>query len=87
MVKTAKIIELECPTSEFIIFKMAAMPFPCNDLLLWCVNLPYCFSMNLLVVLKVFFLGFKDDLIYLFQNKFLFRIFYLSTLVILLCYT
>ena len=27
--------------------------------------------------LKVFFLGFKEDLIYLFQNKFLFRILYL----------
>ena len=36
--------------------------------------------------MKVFFLGFQEDIIYLFQDKFLFRILYLFTLVILLCF-
>ena len=34
-------------------FEMAAMPFPCNGLMLCCVNLPKCFSINLLVVLSL----------------------------------
>ena len=37
--------------------------------------------------MKVFFLGFKENLIYLFQNKFLFQDTLFSTLVILLCHT
>ena len=36
-----------------IFFEMAAMPFPCIGLLLCCVNLPECFSINLLVVLSL----------------------------------
>ena len=46
----------------------------------------YIVSCRDVVQLKVFFLGFKEDLIYLFQNKFLFRILYFTTHVILLCY-
>ena len=45
-----------------IFFEMAAMPFPCYGPLLCCVNLPKCFSVNLLIVLslikiKIFLLG------------------------------
>ena len=36
-----------------IFFEMAAMPFPCYGPLLCCVNLPRCFSVNLLVVLSL----------------------------------
>ena len=34
-------------------FEMAAMPFPCNGTMLCCVNIPYCFSINLLVALSL----------------------------------
>ena len=42
-----------------------------------------CQSFDSTKEMKVFFLGFQEDIIYLFQDKFLFRILYLFTLVIL----
>ena len=42
-----------CTYSANIFFEMAAMPFPSNGLLLCCVNLPSCSSINLLVVLSL----------------------------------
>ena len=37
----------------FTVFEMVAMPFPCNGLTLCWVNLPWCFSINLLHVLSL----------------------------------
>ena len=44
--------------TNYGIFEMAAMPFPCNGLMLCCVNIPQCFSMNLLVVLSLISINF-----------------------------
>ena len=49
---------------------MAAMPFPCNGLLLCCVNLPYCFSINLLVVLSLISIFLIGDGLALALNSF-----------------
>ena len=45
-----------------VLFEMVTMPFPCNGLLLCCVNLPKCSSKNLLVVLSLISIFWGDGL-------------------------
>ena len=52
--------------------EMAAMPFPCDGLMLCCVSLHWCFSINLLVVLSLIsiYLFFIVDSLALALNSF-----------------
>ena len=45
-----------------VLFEMVTMPFPCNGLLLCCVNLPKCSSKKLLVVQPLISIFWGDGL-------------------------